>query len=171
MTSRIQQNTSVDNFKHKAPLALHAAWLDCHLKQKELGHRAMDNPIYQFAIYSIFLWLLGPLSHRFVDCLLSWVLMSSSLNHCIITALIHFLACPHSHAVCWLTTIRKKKNGTEHSAQSRQLVTSSLKVGGILQTLPFYKRHSSRAVLDCSYILAFQVTSSPLPHYLLHKHE
>jgi len=70
--------------------------LICHLQQKELGHGAVDNPIYRFAIYYKFLWLLGPLSHRFVDCLLSWVLMSCCLNHCIIAALIHFLAYPHT---------------------------------------------------------------------------
>lgn len=70
--------------------------LICHLQQKELGHGAVDNPIYRFAIYYKFLWLLGPLSHRFVDCLLSWVLMSCCLNHCIIATLIHFLAYPHT---------------------------------------------------------------------------
>lgn len=71
--------------------------LICHLQQKELGHGAVDNPIYRFAIYYKFLWLLGPLSHRFVDCLLSWVLMSCCLNHCIIAALIHF-AYPHARS-------------------------------------------------------------------------
>lgn len=66
--------------------------LICHLRQKEPGYAAVDNPIYRCAIYYKFLWLLGPLSHRFVDCLLSWVLMSCCLNHCIISALIHFHA-------------------------------------------------------------------------------
>lgn len=77
------------------------AWLDWFVicKRKELGHGAVDNPIYRFAIYYKFLWLLGPLSHRFVDCLLSWVLMSCCLNHCIIAALIHFLAYPYTRSV------------------------------------------------------------------------
>lgn len=89
--------------------------LICHLQQTALGHGAMDNPIYRFAIYYKFLWLLGPLSHWFVDCLLSWVLMSCCLNHCIIAALIHFLACPHSHSACWLAKIREEWNGARSS--------------------------------------------------------
>ena len=96
--------------------------LICHLQQKELGHGAVDNPIYRFAIYYTFLWLLGPLSHRFVDCLLSWVLMSCCLNHCIITALIHF--CPHTRSA---GSPLLEKNGLKHSFPSRQLVTSSTK--------------------------------------------
>lgn len=93
--------------------------LICLSKQRERGHEAMDNPIYGFAIYYKFLWLLGPLSHRFVDCLLSWVLMSCCLNHCIIAALIHFLGHPRTHSACWFTTTRKKgKNGTLSSEQT-----------------------------------------------------
>lgn len=114
--------------------------LICHLKQKELGHGAVDNPIYRFAIYYKFLWLLGPLSHRFVDCLLSWVLMSCCLNHCIITALIHFLAYPHTRSV---GSPLLEKNGLKHSSVSRQLVTSSLKWGVIWRILPFNKWQSS----------------------------
>lgn len=100
--------------------------LICHLQQKELGHGAVDNPIYRFAIYYKFLWLLGPLSHRFVDCLLSWVLMSCCLNHCIITALIHFLVYPHTRSV---GSPLLEKNGLKHSSVCIQLVTSSLKRG------------------------------------------
>lgn len=96
--------------------------LICHLQQNELGHGAVDNPIYRFAIYYTFLWLLGPLSHRFVDRLLSWVLMSCCLNHCIITALIHF--CPHTRSA---GSPLLEKNGLKHSFPSRQLVTSSSK--------------------------------------------
>lgn len=91
--------------------------LICLLKQRERGREAMDNPIYGFAIYYKFLWLLGPLSHRFTDCLLSRVLMSFCLNHCIIAALIHFLGHPRSHPVCWFAT-KRKKNGTQFSEQT-----------------------------------------------------
>lgn len=110
--------------------------LICHLQQKELGHGAADNPIYRFAIYYKFLWLLGPLSHRFVDCLLSWVLMSCCLNHCIITALIHFLAYPHTRSA---GSPLLEENGLKHGSESRQLVTSSLRWGVILGILPFHE--------------------------------
>lgn len=128
MTSRspcpYQGTSETDNLKHNASFLVLMAFfrgmigLICHLQQKELGHGAMDNPIYCFDIYYKFLWLLGPLSHRFVDCLLSWVLMSCCLNHCIITTLIHFLACPHSHSVCWLAIIIKEWKGTQLSEQT-----------------------------------------------------
>lgn len=128
--------------------------LICHLQQKELGHGAVANPIYRFAIYYKFLWLLGPLSHRFVDCLLSWVLMSCCLNHCIITALIHFLAYPHTWSV---GSPLLEKNGLKHSSLSRQLVTSSLKRGVILRILPFNKWHSACDLAECCHRLLFQV--------------
>lgn len=127
--------------------------LICHLQQKELGHGAVDNPIYRFAIYYKFLWLLGPLSHRFVDCLLSWVLMSCCLNHCIITALIHFLACPHTRSV---GSPVLQKNGLKHSSLSRQLVISSLKWGVILRILPFNKWQSSCDLAECSTACCFR---------------
>lgn len=126
--------------------------LICHLQQKELGHGAVDNPIYRFAIYYKFLWLLGPLSHRFVDCLLSWVLMSCCLNHCIITALIHFLACPHTRSV---GSPLLEKNGLKHSSPSRQLVTSSWKRGVILRILPFNKWQSSCDLAECCHRYRF----------------
>ena len=132
--------------------------LICHSRQKELGHGAVDNPIYRVAIYYKFLWLLGPLSHRFVDCLLSWVLMSCCLNHCIITALIHFLACPHTRSV---GSPLLEKNGLKHSSLSRQLATSSLKQGVIiLRILPFNKWQSFCGLAECCHKLVFQVTSS-----------
>ena len=132
--------------------------LICHSRQKELGHGAVDNPIYRFAIYYKFLWLLGPLSHRFVDCLLSWVLMSCCLNHCIITALIHFLACPHTRSV---GSPLLEKNGLKHSSLSRQLATSSLKRGVIiLRILPFNKWQSFCSLAECCHKLVFQVTRS-----------
>ena len=137
--------------------------LICHLQQRELGHGAVDNPIYRFAIYYKFLWLLGPLSHRFVDCLLSWVLMSCCLNHCIITALIHFLACPHTRSV---GSPLLEKNGLKHSSLSRQLVTSSLKRGVILRILPFNKWQPSCSLAECCHKLVFQVTRSSLAHHL-----
>lgn len=115
--------------------------LICHLRQKDLGHGAVDNPIYRFAVYYTFLWLLGPLSHRFVDCLLSWVLMSCCLNHCIITALIHFLAYPHTRSV---DSPLLEKNGLQRGSESRQLVTSSLTRGcHSLRTPPSFHRWQS----------------------------
>lgn len=120
--------------------------LICHLQQKELGHWAVDNPIYRFAIYYKFLWLLGPLSHRFLDCLLSWVLMSCCLNHCIITALIHFLAYPYTRSV---GSPLLQKNGLKHFSLSRQLVTSSLKQGVILLVLAFNQWQSSCSFAEC----------------------
>ena len=59
------------------------------LRRRESGHGTADNQIYRIAIYYTFLWLLGPMSHRFLDCLLSWTLTSCRLTHCIITPLIH----------------------------------------------------------------------------------
>lgn len=137
--------------------------LICHLQQRELGHGAVDNPIYRFAIYYKFLWLLGPLSHRFLDCLLSWVLMSCCLNHCIITALIHFLAYPYTRSV---GSPLLQKNGVKHCSLSRQLVTSSLKQGVILLILPFNQWQSSRTLAEfCSRFL-IQVMTSFAPHHL-----
>lgn len=137
--------------------------LICHLQQKELGHGAVDNPIYRFAIYYKFLWLLGPLSHRFVDCLLSWVLMSCCLNHCIITALIHFLACPHTRSV---GSPLLEKNGLKHSPLNRQLVTSSLKWGVILLIFPFNKWQSSCYLAERCRRFLFQVTRISLDRRL-----
>lgn len=91
--------------------------LICPLKQRECGCEATKDPVYGFAFYYKFLWLSGPLSHWFADCLLSWVLMSCCLNQCIITALIHFLGHPCSHPVCWFAT-KRKKNGTRFSEQT-----------------------------------------------------
>lgn len=114
------------------------AWLDWFVicKRKELGHGAVDNPIYRFAIYYKFLWLLGPLSHRFVDCLLSWVLMSCCLNHCIIAALIHFLAYPHTRSV-GLPLLQQK--GLEYLSE-RTIRNIFLEIrGAIMCILPFEK--------------------------------
>lgn len=132
--------------QHKAPFLVlwlffffsFIAWLDWFVicKRKELGHGAVDNPIYRFAIYYKFLWLLGPLSHRFVDCLLSWVLMSCCLNHCIIAALIHFLAYPHTRSV-GLPLLQQK--GLEYLSE-RTIRNIFLEIrGAIMCILPFEK--------------------------------
>lgn len=137
--------------------------LICHLQQRELGHGAVDNPIYCFAIYYKFLWLLGPLSHRFVDCLLSWVLMSCCLNHCIITALIHFLAFPYTWSV---GSPLLQKNGPKHGSASRQLATSSLKHGAIPLILPFNQWQFFCSSAEGFHRFLTEVMMSFVPHHL-----
>lgn len=132
--------------------------LICHLQQKDLGHGAMDNPIYRFAIFCKFLWLLGPLSHRFVDCLLSWALMSCCLNHCIITALIHFLACPHSHLVCGLATVRKEWYRAQLCVHTIRTIILESKFYSLINNNPLDD------MTDCCHKLLFQVARSSLVH-------
>lgn len=56
--------------------------------------------------------------------------MSCCLNHCIIAALIHFLACPHSHSFCWLAKIREEWNGARGFALIAQISDVVLEAGG-----------------------------------------
>lgn len=104
---------------------LFLAWLDwfVFLEQRERGRQAVDNPIYGFAIYYKFAWLLGPLSHRSADGLLSWLLMSRCRAGCIIAGLIHVLGHPRSHPDCWFAAERMEKKRT---SQNTQLALSSL---------------------------------------------
>lgn len=93
------------------------------------------------------------MSHWFLDCFLSWVLMSCSLNHCIITALIHSPAYP----LCLLTI---KNEWTE--TQLSKLTTSSLKWHVGLCILDFNKLYFSRHKAAMCKRLTFLVTNSCL---------